>query len=295
MRRAGFALSILLAAVLTSGANAANKPVSRINAIGLIDYSRAPTFKVGDWVRYHMTSKSDLGLSDDYMLTVLIAGEELWWGEPCFWVETWTDVKGLPPATEATMMSYQVFDDSLGLVHMQLYQRKTISGITSEGRPIIELYRRSGGTLKSRTPISEQLPLAIDTVGIVPVETAKGTFDCRKVEMKFGKGMTGAAGDSTVYTEVRENRTVHLTERVPITSIGREDIEFLVRKRSWLTGRSAGADSTLLTVEHSRGSAVLVDFGEGLEPRMLPPDMRRSIPAPKGKTPPGRVSSRSSR
>ena len=45
-------------------ASATNKPVSRINAIGLIDYSRTPTFKVGDWVRYHMTSKSDLGLSD---------------------------------------------------------------------------------------------------------------------------------------------------------------------------------------------------------------------------------------
>jgi hypothetical protein len=77
------------AALLPTGLNAA--AVKQVNGIGLVDYRRKPDFKVGDWVRYHITGTNMTGDKDDYLVTVLIAGEESFWGEDGFWVETWTD------------------------------------------------------------------------------------------------------------------------------------------------------------------------------------------------------------
>src|SRR5213594_1988671 len=62
----------------------------RMNAIGLIDFGGRPTFQVGVFAKYHMSALSAHGVVDDYTLTVMIAGEEEWWGEECFWIETWT-------------------------------------------------------------------------------------------------------------------------------------------------------------------------------------------------------------
>ena len=150
MRRAVLCLAILTTTLAPARLPAENvQPVERINGIGLVDYSRKPTFKVGDWARYRMTAKSDAGFKDDYTVTVLVAGEEEWWGERCFWIETWTDMEGKPPQTAATLMSYAVFDDSLAIPHMQLYMRKTISGLNEDGTAKVDLYRRAAVSVKS--------------------------------------------------------------------------------------------------------------------------------------------------
>ena len=278
MRRAVLVLSILTAAITPVPLTADDvQPVERINGIGIVDYSRKPTFKVGDWARYHMTARSDAGFKDDYTVTVLIAGEEEWWGERCFWVETWTDMEGKPPQTAATLMSYSVFDDSLAVLHMQLYMRKTISGLNEDGTPKVDLYRRASVSVKSRKPISDQIAWDVDTVGIESVETPKGTLDCKRVEIKQGKGITGASTDSTSYTEVRENRTAFLHRSIPITSIAREDVEYLVQRRTWMTGRSTEASAAFNIVDRARGTAALVDYGSALEARLVPPELRSSI------------------
>src|SRR5262249_27886169 len=81
-----------------------------MNGIGLIDYGRRPDFKVGTWVRYHVTGQSVQGHSNDYDLTIGIGGEERFWGEECFWVETLMRGKS-GSGLVASLMSYSVFDD----------------------------------------------------------------------------------------------------------------------------------------------------------------------------------------
>src|SRR5205823_4498459 len=110
-----FAATVL---AVTAGPALAQEQVNRIDGVGMLDYSTGRSeFKLGNWAKYHVTAKSDLGVVDDYTVTVLIAGEEHWWGEDCFWVETWTDAAGQSPRSTATLMSYAIFDDSLALQH----------------------------------------------------------------------------------------------------------------------------------------------------------------------------------
>src|SRR5713226_5895944 len=73
MRRAILLLLIAAAASALDPSPAATAPAAALNGIGLIDYSRRPTFKVGDWVKYRMSGKSELGMTDNYDVTLLIA------------------------------------------------------------------------------------------------------------------------------------------------------------------------------------------------------------------------------
>ena len=43
-----------------------------------------------------MESKSELGVIDQYDVTLVIAGEEDFWGDPAFWLESWIDYPGRP-------------------------------------------------------------------------------------------------------------------------------------------------------------------------------------------------------
>src|SRR5262245_22675439 len=120
MRRAVAVLALLLAvAALDAPRSRAAKEVI-FNGIGLIDYRHKPDFKVGDWVRYHMKSRSELGATDDYQITVMIAGEEDFWGDRAFWVETWLDIPGQPTETRASLVSYEIFGDSVATQRLQL-------------------------------------------------------------------------------------------------------------------------------------------------------------------------------
>jgi hypothetical protein len=97
-----------------------------------------------------------------------------------------------------------------------------------------------------------------------------------KVLLKQGTGATQTVGDSSVYTEVRENRTSWYASEIPITHLAREDIESINSGKSWLVGRSGDA-TTLNTRDRGLGTARLVDYGHGLEARLIPAYLRHTI------------------
>ncbi len=278
MRRAIRALTLAVFAVAlayVSGHTEA-QVVQRINGIGIVDYSHKPTFKVGDWVRYRMSGESAMGMRDDYELTLVIAGEEEWWGEECFWVETWTDAKGRAPETAATLMSYAIFEDSAAIQHMQSYQRKSISGLDMNGLPIEDITRPAASALKTRSAYQRPIMWDVDTLEADTVQTPVGTFQTQKVSIKQGTAVTSNMPDSTLYTEVRENRMSWYTLEVPITHLAREDVENTISRRSWMIGRSAEG-SPLRLKERGTGSARLIGMGHGMPARMLVPERQKSL------------------
>jgi hypothetical protein len=83
-------------------------------------------------------------------------------------------------------------------------------------------------------------------------------------------------GDSSIYTEVRENRTSFYVLDVPITHLVREDIESINARKSWPIGRSG--DALPLTIrDRGLGSARMVDFGHNGTPRLVPERLRHTI------------------
>jgi hypothetical protein len=166
-------------------------------------------------------------------------------------------------------MSYAIFADSLPLGRLQYYMRKTISGVGEGGEPLQELVKRPPGSLRVRARLGENtrydvVPLPADTA-IVP----RGEYLCERTMFKQGVGTTQETGDSTVYTENRENRTVFTNLDVPITHIAKEDIERLYHRRAWQRGRS-GEGAPIALVEQALGAARLIEYGEGEKPRLTP-------------------------
>ena len=271
MRRAILSLLslTLLLGILAPATRAKEQVVDRINGIGLIDYSRKPTFKVGDWARYHVKGSSQMGMQDDYVVTVIISGEETFWGDPGFWVETWTDVPGRPLQVASTLMSYAIFKDSLAIQHMQLYKRKEFSAMGTNGEQDEVATRGASSMLKSRTLFKKPIMWDVDTVGVDTVITPKGTFTARKISIRQGTGANSSQGDSSMYNEVRENRMSFVSTEIPITHLVREDIETILSRRTWMIGRSTEG-APLHVRERGVGTARLIDFGHGLTPQLLP-------------------------
>lgn len=273
MRRA---ILFLALAMLTGPASAALAQQQVMNGIGLVDYTKKPTFKVGDWAKYRMTSESQLGMKDDYYLTVVIAGEEDFWGDPGFWVETWVDVPGFLTQTRAALMSYEIFSDTSATEKLQLYMRKAIIQLKEDGSPRIEINKPAASTLRARHEVKNPVQYTRESLGQDTVQTPKGTFQARMVLLKQGKGVTQDIGDSTMYTELREDRTSWYTDEVPITHLAREDIVTTSSRKTWLTGRSGDALAMNIR-DKGVGTARLVDYGHGAEARILPKPLRRSL------------------
>lgn len=280
MRRA-IALIVLVlvgAALYTAAVPAKEQIVDRINGIGLIDYSTKPSFKVGDWVRYRMSGESEMGLTDNYEVTVLIAGEEEFWGDRGFWIETWTDMPGAVPKTVATLMSYSIFADSFPIQRMQVYQRKTITEMDEQGNPVEIITKPGSSVVTSRTLFKKPIMWNVDSLERDTVSTPAGEFPARKVAIRQGTGATATVGDSSRYDEVRENRMVWVSPRVPITHVAKESIESTIHRRTWMLGRSSEG-SPLLLRERGVGLARMVAYGTGLQPRLLPAGRRFEAPA----------------
>jgi hypothetical protein len=277
MRRATkwVGLALCAAALLPTGLRAA--AVKQVNGIGLIDYTRKPDFKVGDWVKYRITGENSTGAKDDYMVTLLIAGEENFWGEEGFWIETWTEPKVGAPMGAATFMSYAIFQDTLPTAHMLLYQRKTINEADDAGNPIQVVLRRSPSSLKLRTPFDDQIRMDVDTLGPDTASVAKGLFQVLKVSTRQGKSTTREIGDSTEYSEIWDRRVDYLSHKIPITSLVREEIETSFQQRKWQVGRSEDAPP-LRYLDRSLGQARLVDYGSGMKSRMLTEAMQKPLP-----------------
>jgi hypothetical protein len=270
MRRAIALSALLLTGVVLFAAavTAKEQIVSRINGIGLIDYSHKPTFKVGDWVRYRMTAESQMGMRDDYEVTLLIAGDEEFWGDRGFWIETWTDVKNGPPQTVATLMSYSIFNDSLPVQHLQLYQRKTISEFDRDGRAVQTVPKPASSMFASRTLFQKPIMWDVDTLEADTVSSPAGEFHARKISIRQGTGATATIGDSSRYDEVRENRVSWMDLAVPITHVAKETVENTITRRTWMIGRSTEGSPTLMR-ERGFGVARLVAYGNGLAARFV--------------------------
>ena len=272
MRRARWILAWNVLALLSASVVfAAGQGVDFINGIGLIDYSSHPALKPGAWVKYHVTGASLLGSKDDYDVTVMIPGEERFWGEDCFWVETWTEKKDAPPMAVATLISYSVFTDSLPTIRSQYYMRKSIDGLTPDGSLAEVVVRRPPSTLKKRGPLSEMPSVTLDTLGIEPLQAAGKEFQCRKIAWHEGKSATLDQRDSSLTTEVRENRMLYLSPKVPVTGLCREDIEHSIKRKTWAIGRSSDAAS-FNVMDIAKGTATLVAFGDDGKSRLFPPE-----------------------
>ena len=66
MRRATqmIVFAALFAGFVPVAVNAGPQTVNMVDGIGMIDYSKKPAFKVGDWVKYHLTGTSALSIAD---------------------------------------------------------------------------------------------------------------------------------------------------------------------------------------------------------------------------------------
>jgi hypothetical protein len=279
MRRAIHLLALAACAAALfapSAARAQRKNVDVVNAIGLVDYGQPPDFEVGDWVRYHTTGASERGMVSDYVATAVITGEERFWGDDGFWIETWTEHAGRSPHAIASLLSYEAFGDSLIMLRLQTYMRKQVQEIDEQGVPQQIIMRRPASTLRTRTPFAEGVTWTTDTLGRDTVHTARGVFDCVRVRFGSSSGQLMDLGDSTIRNVVAEVRTVYMTDAVPITHIAREDVETTMTREAWRAGESEKRNARI--VEQSRGSARIVDFGRGgLEPRLTPFQFRRAL------------------
>lgn len=275
LRAAGLTALLVALPALLSAAPAVNI-VNRINAIGLVDYNGRPTFKVGDYARYVVTNTGPGIDKPAYTLTVLIAGEEEFWGEKCFWVETWIDDPTGARESNASLMSYSIFADSLADERIQLYRRKTISGFEENGLPMEELTRGAANLSTLRSSPVRPFGYVADTLGADTVHVDAQVLDCRRVRLEQGKSLTQTVGDSTVYVENRESRVRWSSRSVPITHMAREETRDTQGRRAWKVGYSNDA-LPMNVKETSFTVARVVGFGHGLVSRLLPKERATSF------------------
>ena len=263
-----------------------------LDAIGAVGYTHGRSIiKVGSWVSYHVTTSNDKGVTDDCTVTMMIAGEEEWWGEECFWVETTTQRANGSIVPAATLMSSAIFQDSTPLRNVLFYQRKRIGELDENGLPLQQTLRRGQAVIKSRAQPGPGLTMLVDTLGTDTLKTVKGDFVCLKVRTEKGISSTAQSADSSQYGESREVRVTYLNPQIPVTGNAHEEIESSTSRRTWLTGHSKDS-SPLKLVDRTMTVLELVAYGtKGLEAKLVPEEFRRSLaeqrtaPAPKRKTP----------
>ncbi len=272
MRRA--VLALLLMAALPHPARA-EQAEGAVDAIGMIDYTHGPRFKVGDWVRYRTTGESLQGFRTDYTVTVLIAGEEMWWGEKCFWAETRSAYSGQPPQVTASLISYGIFEDSLPSHRFLRYMRKYLDGLDDTGMPRQQPFRRADPEIKSHAFTEPEPPPRFDTLGVERVEVPRGAFEALKGKRLYRQAVTQQEGDSTVYFEKVETHTAWWSDQVPITRLVKVEQDNVQRRRVWLIGESAKA--ALQVAEHSTGKTELLDFGTGMKSSSIPERFQRPL------------------
>jgi hypothetical protein len=246
----------------------------RMSGLAYVDYRGKPRFKVGDWVKYRFTSKSDGGGHENYDMTILVAGEEKFWGDDCFWLETWTGGSTLTPQSTAFLMSYSAFGDTAWLQRLMVYQRKSVQ-VDDEGNVREELTRRVLGG-KARGDDRPSLTIVADTLGRDTVHTAGGVYLCTKVQRRAGIGSVEEIGDSTIRNENWDKRTLYLSPRVPLTSLVREIDDRWITRKAWKPGHSG--DAVQAYRMRGTGTLELLSFGSGgLTPKLVPADAQRQL------------------
>jgi len=279
MRRA-VRLSLLSLTLALAFAPAGHAARSAVDGAGMLDYTRPPKLEIGQWVKYRMQSTSLQGFKDDYTITILVAGEELWWGEPCFWIETWTEDAGESKRQMASLMPYTMYGDSNATKHVTWFLRKSIQGLAPDGTASQVIHRRDDSDLLARRGAPQEEPVEIkrDTLGKQSTTVPVRTFDdCLKTHQLLKMVEQVTKGDSTIYYERNEERTQFRTLDVPLTSLAREDVDDHQLGRSWKLGESSKA-GPLQTLERARGSFELVGMGKGeLTPELVPERYRKPM------------------
>jgi hypothetical protein len=250
-----------------------------IDAVALVDYGAEPNFTVGSWVKYRTVGSSLQGFNDDYTVTILVAGEEVFWGDPCFWLETWTERPGETSRAVATLISYSAFGDTMAIRHPQWFMRKTIYGLQGEDKPEIMLAGRQPAEFRVRRAAwdsDDNTNIKLDTLATRTVTLPLGAFVTLPVVHARTHSETVEHGDSTIYFDRVQKQTFFMNRDVPITGFVQIETDDVQRGKSWRAGEFIPGTPNLL--EQATGTTTLVDRGQGgLTPELVPKDMRRPI------------------
>jgi len=277
-RIALFALAFTLTAPY--GGQAAD---DTIDGTLMVDYSKAPNFKVGSWVRYHATANSKLGLKLDYTLTLLVAGEEDLWGDRCFWLETWTENQGKPMNAAATLISYTAFGDTVALKHGAWFIRKMVTGPAGRpGEPEFSLWTRDREEVRRSASALNKLDPGLvrgttfDTLGVDTAQVPRGTYRGKVVRERSTITLETMRGDSTTRDVRVETRMRNMSDEIPITHMVREDVLDTQVRRGWLTGHSGDVKEDLL--EEGKMRTMVIEYGRGgLKPLVIPPRLQGTL------------------
>ena len=271
------AAALALAAVVTvSNAQIGTDPDRIQNLIAMVDYLHPPDFKAGTWIRYSVETGSVSGQSQKLATTLLVPGEERFWGEDGFWLETQTELRPGVGGAVATLMSYSAFEDSFPIQRMQHYMRKTATP-EGEGKVTEEIVRRSITAARVRKWLSSSEDWKTDTLGPDTLHTPWGVLDVIKVRIQRGTGATQDTRDSTVYMESRETRIEYRSMKVPITHIAREDVEWAAKRRAWRIGQSQEGAPFQLIDRSWVVSRVAAQGTSGLASMVFPPSRQKSL------------------
>ena len=127
--------------------------------------------------------------------------------------------------------------------------------------------------------------LALVAQGVDTVQTPAGLFHARKVVQHQSWGNNGGIGDSTVYKELHEDRTMWISDGIPMTRIARDQTDNSETRRALLFVRSSDFPSSQ-PIAKTTVVARLLEYGHGLHSRILPPDRVHSFDdAPAAKKP----------
>jgi hypothetical protein len=238
---------------------------ARVNGIGLIDYNKK-SFKVGDWVRYKIEVANSNGLERQNFQEVRIAGEEIFRGEPCFWVETWFGPDSVRAAYDLTLMSYDAFKDPQANMRFSIYTRLMMLDQDDQGRPEMTEVRRADKStaLPDLTPYEGK----VDTLGVERIDTPKGAIDARLLRLERKLRNPRDTPDSTINKITHVVRKSWVSRKVPITSLVAEDEteDWLIQ--SYKLGEvSTNAPEIPYSSENRK--VTVVDWGTGAKSALL--------------------------
>jgi hypothetical protein len=237
---------------------------ARVSAVGLVDYTKK-NFKVGDWVRYRVDVSNDLGNEDMNFQEVRIVGEDAFRGEKCFWIETWYGPDSLKASYDLALVSYDVFKDPDSDLRYQLYVRMVLYGMDDEGIPELVELRPSTA---SKDPDLRPLRGQIDTLGIEPVATAKGSLDGRLIQLQRKLSNPRQMADSTVNRITDMVRRTWVSRKIPVTSVVKEEEVNKRLVQSYAVGQpSTSAPENM--IETLYRTATVVNWGTGARSEML--------------------------
>jgi hypothetical protein len=270
-------IAALVALAFLTARPASSQNASAVSSgVALLDFRRAPDFKVGDWVRYHVWGTATGADRVEYVLTLLVAGEEVFWGDSCFWLEAWTEMPDRLPVGMATLVSYQAYRDSGAADRVSFYTRKSIMNFEEDGTPIEEIVMQARSVLTMRELPSVERPETTVALGRDTVAWARGVVECDKVAKRWVKSRTVPKGDSTVTNESRLERIQYHDRSVPITSLAREIGSQEEFARTWRSIRSSEGVPNVLLGRADNGMRLL-DHGHGLTARFIPKERRASL------------------